>query len=156
MSVTPETRSAAASAMARWSAKALLIAAGVTLVAGALWYARAATVPLVVAALVSTQVYPLVGWMTRHGLNHGLAVAASLIGVVVVMSALAWLFADSLFGNLGGLGEDISKGVDQVLDWADDNSTWVAQHDEEIRQFLSSLWPATKEAAGGVFTIALG
>jgi hypothetical protein len=41
-------RVAAGDAMARWSAKALLIAAGVFLVGGAIWYARAATVPLIV------------------------------------------------------------------------------------------------------------
>ena len=50
--------------MARWSAKALLISAGVLLVGGAIWYARAATVPLIVAALVSTQVLPLIDWAT--------------------------------------------------------------------------------------------
>ena len=39
--------------MARWSARALLIAAGVFLVGGLTWYARGATVPLIVAALVA-------------------------------------------------------------------------------------------------------
>ena len=35
--------------------------AGFLLVGGALWYARSATVPLIVAALVSTQLAPLIG-----------------------------------------------------------------------------------------------
>jgi hypothetical protein len=44
-------RAAAGGAMARWSAKALLITGGVLLVGSPFWYARAPTVPLIVAAL---------------------------------------------------------------------------------------------------------
>jgi hypothetical protein len=54
MSFEARPRAAAGSAMAAWSAKALLITAGVFLVGGAIWYARSATVPLIVAALIST------------------------------------------------------------------------------------------------------
>ena len=66
MSAAVPERASAGSAMARWSAKALLITAGVLLVGGALWYARAATVPLIVAALISTQLLPLIGWATSR------------------------------------------------------------------------------------------
>ena len=58
--------------MARWSLKALLIAAGAFLVGGAIWYARSATVPLIVAALISTQLLPLIGWATGRGVPRGL------------------------------------------------------------------------------------
>ena len=134
MSAEVPARAAAGSAMASWSAKALLITAGVFLVGGAIWYARAATVPLIVAALVSTQLLPLIGWATRRGVSRGLAIAASLIGVVLVTAGLAWLFADALFGNLGGVGEDISEGADEVVTWLRDNNDWVEQHEDAIRE----------------------
>ena len=70
-SPTPAERSPAGTQMARWSAKALLITAGVFLVGGAIWYARSATVPLIVAALVSTQLLPLIGWADRRGARGG-------------------------------------------------------------------------------------
>src|SRR3954468_23775025 len=66
--------------MARWSAKAWLIVAGVLLVGGAVWYARAATVPLIVAALIATQLLPLVDWAAGHGIPRGAAIAGSLLG----------------------------------------------------------------------------
>src|SRR3954464_10186189 len=110
MSAETRPRAAAGSAMAAWSAKALLIAAGVFLVGGAVWYARSATVPLIVAALITTQVLPLVDWAARHGIPRGIAIAASMLGVVLIGVGLAWLFADALFGNLGGVGDDLSKG----------------------------------------------
>jgi hypothetical protein len=82
MSVEVPQRAAAGAAMARWSAKALLITMGAFLVGGAIWYPRAATVPLIVAALVSTQLLPFIDWATAGGIPRGLAIAASLIGVV--------------------------------------------------------------------------
>jgi putative heme transporter len=142
--------------MARWSAKALLITAGVLLVGGAIWYARGATVPLIVAALVSTQLLPLIDWATRRGVPRGLAIAGSLIGVVLISAGLAWLFADALFGNLGGVGEDISEGADEVVTWLRDNNAWVEEHENAIRDFLKGILPAAKDAAGGVVSGLLG
>jgi putative heme transporter len=142
--------------MARSSANALLITAGVFLVGGAIWYGRAATVPLIVAALISTQLLPLIALATRRGVPRGLAIAASLIGVVVIGVGLAWVFLDALFGNLGGIGEDISEGADEVVAWLRDNNDWVREHEDAIRDFLKSILPAAKGAADGVFTVALG
>ena len=156
MSAEAPPRAAAGSALATWSAKALLITAGVLLVGGAIWYARAATVPLIVAALVSTQLLPLVGWLMGRGVPRGLAIAASLVGVVLVTVGLAWLFADALFGNLGSVGEDIGEGADEVVAWLGDNNDWVDQHEDAIRDFLEGLLPAAKAAADGVLTGLLG
>jgi putative heme transporter len=156
MSAEAPARATAGDALARWSAKALLITAGVFLVGGAIWYARAATVPLIVAALISTQLLPLIGWATARGVPRGLAIAASLIGVVLAAAGLVWVFADALFGNLGGVGEDVSDGADQVVSWLRDNNDWVRQHEEAIRDFLKGILPAAKDAAGGILTGVLG
>jgi putative heme transporter len=152
----PPARASAGEAMARWSAKALLITAGIFLVGGAIWYARAATVPMIVAALISTQLLPLIGWATARGVPRGLAIAASLIGVVLAAVGLAWVFSDALFGNLGGIGEEVSDGADQVVDWLRDNNDWVREHEDAVRDFLRGILPAAKDAAGGILQGALG
>lgn len=152
----PPARPDAGVQMARWSAKALLITAGVVLVGGAIWYARAATVPLIVAALFATQLVPLVGWLTRKGVPRGLAIGASIIGVIAGLIGLSWLFIDALFGQLGGVGEELSAGADQVITWAQDNSEWVRDNEEQIRNFLEGLLPAAKTAADGVLSGVLG
>jgi len=156
MSAEAPHRAAAGSAMAAWSAKALLITAGIFLVGGAIWYARAATVPLIVAALVSTQLLPLIGWATGRGMARGLAVALSMLLVLLAGIALAWVFTDALFGNLGGIGENVSEGADKVVTWLRDNDDWAKQHEQEIRDFLAGILPAAKDAAGGVLKSALG
>jgi putative heme transporter len=142
--------------MAAWSAKALLITAGWLLVGGAIWYARGATIPLIVAALISTQLLPLIAWATGRGLPRGLAIAGSLVLVVLIGLGLAWVFTDLLFGNLGGVGRDISEGADDVVAWLRDNNDWAKQHEEAIRNFLKGILPAAKDAAGGVLQGALG
>src|SRR5215207_1586250 len=149
-------RAPAGEEMARWSAKALLVTAGVLLVGGAAWFARSATVPLIVAALVATQLVPLIGLASRRGVPRGLAVAGSMVGVVVVGVGLAWVFLDSLFGNLGEVGADISQGADEVVVWLRDNNQWVSEHEEQIRSFLKGILPAAKDAADGLVSGALG
>lgn len=156
MSAEARPRAAAGSAMAAWSAKALLITAGVFLVGGAIWYARAATVPLIIAALISTQLLPLIELATRRGMSRGLAVAASVLLVVLVGVGLAWVFTHELFGNLSGVGEDASEGADDVVAWLGDNNDWVQQHEDAIHNFLKGILPAAKDAAGGLLEGALG
>ena len=142
--------------MASWSAKALLITAGVFLVGGAIWYARSATVPLIVAALVSTQLLPLVAWATRRGAPRWLAVAGCMIGVLIIAAGVTWVFASSLFGNLSEIGSDISAGANKAVNWLRDNNDWAKQHEDEIRSFLKDILPAAKDAAGGLFGAVLG
>jgi predicted PurR-regulated permease PerM len=156
MSPAVPERASAGSAMARWSAKALLITAGWLLVGGAIWYARGATIPLIVAALISTQLLPLIGWATSRGVPRGVAVAASLVGVVLIALGLAWVFTDALFGNLGGIGKDIGEGADKVIVWLRDNDDWVKQHEDAIRNFLKGILPSAKDAAGGLLAGAVG
>jgi predicted PurR-regulated permease PerM len=85
-----------------------------------------------------------------------LAVVLSMLLVVAAGLGLAWVFTDALFGNLGGVGKDISEGADKVVTWLHDNDDWVKQHDTQIRDFLAGILPAAKGAAGGVLKGALG
>jgi putative heme transporter len=156
MSAEAAARPDAGSAFAQWSAKALLVAAGVLLVGGVIWYARTATVPLIVAALVSTQLLPLVSWATGRGVRRGLAIAASLVAFLALTIGLAWVFSDALFGNLGGVGQDVAAGADKIVTWLRDNNDWVKQHEDAIRSFLKGILPAAKGAAAGVLNAALG
>src|SRR4051812_42574700 len=150
------SRPTAGTMLATWSAKALLIAGGVTLVAAIFWYSRAATVPLIIAALIVTQLSPLADWMAGRGLKRSLAVGVTMLGLLALALGLTWLFADSLFEQLSAVGKDIGKGADMVVDWLRDNSSWAREHEQQIRDFLAGILPAGKEAASGIFNAVLG
>src|SRR3954452_10520042 len=156
MSVSMQTERAAGTQMARWSAKALLIFGGVLLIGGLIWYARAATVPLIVAALVSTQLIPLVAWAVRHRVPRGLSIAAAMLSLLLAVAGLTWLFTDQLFGQIGGIGGGVGEGMDKVINWLHDNDDWVKHHEDDIRAFLKGILPAAKEAAAGVLNGVLG
>src|SRR3954469_15176061 len=146
----------AGAAIARWSIKAWLIFAAFLLVGGAIWYARSATIPLIVAALVATQLVPLVEWAIAHRWRRGLAITAALLLVVAVAVGLSYVFLNSLFGNLGGVGANVSEGADKVVVWLRDHNDWIKQHEQEVRNFLKSILPAAKDAAHGILSGALG
>jgi predicted PurR-regulated permease PerM len=76
--------------------------------------------------------------------------------VLVVAVGLVWVFASSLFGNLGGVAKAIGAGTNEVIAWLRDNNDWVKQHEEEIRAFLKGMLPAVKDAAGGLIGGVLG
>src|SRR4051812_46706708 len=142
----------AGASIARWSIKAWLVVAAFFLVGGAIWYARSATIPLIVAALVSTQLLPLITLAINKGLPRGLAITFSLLLVLAVAIGLAYIFTDALFGNLGGVGANVSEGADKVVNWLKDNNDWVRQHEDGVRSFLKGILPAAKDAASGIFT----
>jgi predicted PurR-regulated permease PerM len=154
MSAEVPARGAAGSAMARWSAKALLITAGVLLVGGAIWYARSATIPLIVAALISNQLLPLIGWAAtprssawaggqpgRGGAARG-RVGVGVLGRVVRQP--------------GRRRRGHQRGRRRGGVWLRDNNDWVRQHEDAIRDFLKSILPAAKDAADGIVTGVLG
>ena len=110
MSAEVSERAAAGSALASWSAKALLITAGALLVGGAIWYARAATVPLIVAALVSTQLLPLIGWAASRGVSRGLAIAASDANARAGTALLSFIDRTSFRGGCGNKAKILRMG----------------------------------------------
>ena len=81
--------------------------------------------PLIVAALISTQVVPLVGWGTRRSIPRGLAVVAELnrrgadrgrAGADVPGCAV----------RESGVGDAISEGADAVVARLQDNNAWIS------------------------------
>src|SRR4029077_14851421 len=54
------------------------------------------------------------------------------------------------------IGQNVSEGADKVVNWLRDNDDWAKQHEQQIRDFLASILPAAKHAAGGIVKGALG
>ena len=132
--------------MAAWSAKALLITAGAFLVGGAIWYARAATVPLIVAALISTQLLPLIEIGDRAAAwPAGSPSSSACCSSWSSVSGSRGCSPTLLFGNLGGVGKDVSEGADKVVTWLRDNDDWAKQHEQQHPR-LPGEHPARRQA----------
>ena len=91
------------------------------------------TVTIVVGALVLLLWIPL---RQRPGVG-------TVSNVIVIGVAIVWLFADALFGELGGVGAALSDGADEAVVWL---------RGLGARRFTSLLRAGTKKLAMIVIT----
>lgn len=68
-------------------------------------------IPFLVALLVTALLFPVVQWMHSKGLRRGLAVALSLVLLVIVVSALLFLVSKQVQSALPGLREQFGTSV---------------------------------------------
>lgn len=74
-------------------------------------------IPVLVAALMAGLLYPVVAWLTRHGVPRGLSVAITELGMIaVVLGALA-LVGRQLVTGFSDLRDQALQGVHQVQGW---------------------------------------
>ena len=103
--------------------------------------------------LIATQLLPPIGWTTRRGVRREVAVAASMIAVLLVADrrGCVWTRCSAISAASG-----TTSGADEVVTWLQANNDWVPQHEEDISDFLRGILPAAKSAANGLLTVALG
>jgi len=122
----------------------LAVAAGVWLVGQLLLV----LVPLAVAALLARALSPVSAWLRARGWRPGLAAAVTLLGFIVVMSAVVGGIGAAVAGEVGELGPTLSESVDDVERWLVEDSPlevsrqdieeWRAQAGDALSSFVSS------------------
>jgi predicted PurR-regulated permease PerM len=96
-----------------------LIGIGVVAVA-ALWLLnrmRAVVVPIVVALFLSRALAPVSEWLRRHRWRPGLAAAAAMLALFVVLAGVSAAIAPSLADETESLGPTLTEAIDDVEDW---------------------------------------
>lgn len=112
-------------------------------------YLKVLVIPFLVAILVTALLFPLVQYLVKIGLNRGLAVAASLVALFVIVGGLSFLVVQQVRSAYPDLSErsqvifqdtratlagepfnisedDINSYVDDVVSFAQNNSGAVA------------------------------
>ncbi|MBG0739793.1 AI-2E family transporter [Paeniglutamicibacter antarcticus] len=93
----------------------------ILLVGGAiLWLLSFVTlliIPLMVAALLSALLGPIVGLLHRHRLPKGLAVAATMVGTVIVVVGALTLVGRQMIEGFSALRGQAVEGIRQVQMW---------------------------------------
>ncbi|WP_201308952.1 AI-2E family transporter [Puerhibacterium puerhi] len=112
-SVPPSIRAAA-----DWSWRVLLIAA---LVAGLLWLLavlKTIVVPVAVALLLTVLLRPLrVGLERRLRFPRGLATGVSVVGLIVVVTALVALAGSQIVAGFADLRDQAVEGFNEITTW---------------------------------------
>lgn len=102
---------------ARWSARLLLVAAAIWLLGylvGQLW---TIALPVLLAIVLATVLWPPAAWLRRHRFRPALASATVLLAGLVVLAALITLVVSAVSGSLTQIAQSVTTGVQRIRDW---------------------------------------
>jgi predicted PurR-regulated permease PerM len=133
---------------ARWSLRLILVAAGATLIwllIGALW---SIVLPVVLAVILATVLWPPTGWLCRHRFPPALAAATVLLAGIVVLAGLVTLITTSVSGSIPQITQSATTGIQAIQQWLSGPPLNLAQS-----QLDAALQTATAQLQQSVSTI---
>ncbi|MEK2493265.1 AI-2E family transporter [Kitasatospora purpeofusca] len=154
-------------AAAAWSAAVVLLISVASLIVFALVELRAATVPVILALLGTSLLYPVMPWMVRRGFSRSVAAGLTCAVLVAAVGGVIALLVNSLVHSAPQIAHALPEAGDRIADW-------LGPVGEKIRHVLanaqgetnslvstvtdgvlSGLGLATQIATGGVLALAL-
>ncbi|WP_405003064.1 AI-2E family transporter [Kitasatospora purpeofusca] len=154
-------------AAAAWSAAVVLLITVASLVVFALVELRAATVPVILALLGTSLLYPVMPWMVRRGFSRSVAAGLTCAVLVAAVGGVIALLVNSLVHSAPQIAHALPEAGDRI-------AAWLGPVGEKIRHVLanaqgetnslvstvtdgvlSGLGLATQIATGGVLALAL-
>jgi predicted PurR-regulated permease PerM len=137
--------------VARWSLRLVLIALGAALLGLLVAQLWVVVLPVLLALLLATVLWPPAAWLRRHGWPPALAAAAMLGGGLLVLGAVIALLARSITGGVADIAANASGGIEQIRQWLAGPPLNLAQG-----QLDAALEAATARLQQSVSVIASG
>jgi putative heme transporter len=153
---------------ARWSLRLALIAVGAALI----WWLTAQlwviVLPVLLALLLATVLWPPTAWLRRHGFRPALA-ATTVVGLgLLVLGGVIALLAVSITGGVAEIATSASGGIDAIRQWLagpplnlgqsrldDLLGQATAQLQRSVSSIASSLATGVGALASGLVTVLL-
>jgi predicted PurR-regulated permease PerM len=147
---------------ARWSLRLVLVAAGAVLIwllIGALW---SIVMPVLLAVILATVLWPPTGWLRRHRFPPALAAATVLLAGMVVLAGLITLITTSVVGSIPEITESATTGIQAIQQWLSGPPLNLAQSQLDAAlqtattQLQQSVSAITASVLTGVGSVASG
>lgn len=90
---------------------------------------RVVVAPVVIALMISRALAPVTRWLRGHRWRPALAAAATMVGFFLVLAALIALIAPAVADEVDSLGPTLTQAVDDIEDWAVDDSPFNVDRD---------------------------
>ena len=74
------------------------------------------TIPVLLALIIASALYPLVGWLRRHGVPSVLATTIAFVAVLAVLAGVLWLLVAAVANQWSSLQASAVDGLQQVQD----------------------------------------
>ncbi|MFC8525679.1 AI-2E family transporter [Nocardia sp. NPDC057227] len=140
--------------LAKWSLCLVAVAAGAWVLGYLIAKFWVILLPVAMAIVVATVLWPPTRWMVNHGLRPALAATISLLGFIGVLAGVIALIVPSVVDQAPDLGDKSTEGVNQVRDWLRGPPLRVRdeQLDSAVDAIVQRLQSSAEQIAGGVFT----
>ncbi|MEU7218720.1 AI-2E family transporter [Nocardia iowensis] len=140
--------------LAKWALCIVAIAAGAWVlmyVFAKLWVVL---LPVALAIVVATVLWPPTGWLVRHGLRPALAATITMVGFVGALAGIIALIVPSVVDQAPDLADKSTEGVNRVRDWLQGPPLRIRdeQLDSAVDAIVSRLQSSAAQIAGGVFS----
>ncbi|MDN5797639.1 MAG: AI-2E family transporter [Intrasporangium sp.] len=136
-----------------WAWRLLAITVAVVALGWVLRYLSEVVVPVVVGALFTALLAPVVTRLHRWGLPRGVAAGISLVGAVVLVAGLLALVGTQIGSSFADLSDQVGQGISQLRDLARVN---FGVTDADIQQALGSAKDALTSSGLGSRAAKLG
>jgi predicted PurR-regulated permease PerM len=146
----------------RWSLRLVLVALGVTLIGwivGQLW---SIVLPVVMATIIATVLWPPTAWLRRHRFPPALAAATVLVVGMILLAGLIALISTSVAGSIPEITQSAVTGVQAIQQWLSGPPLNLAQSQLDAalqtatNQLQSSISTITTSVLTGVGSVASG
>ncbi|WCZ39736.1 AI-2E family transporter [Corynebacterium jeddahense] len=137
---------------AAWALRFIIIVAATAILLYLLKWVWMGLLPILLALIVSTVLWPPVRWMRMHKVPAALAVFIVLIGAFALIGGIFAAMAPTVKSQSGDLANQAEEGVNQIVDWLKDRD-FTFLEPEKIQQAMDQ---ATAFAKGQASNIASG
>lgn len=135
---------------ARWSLRLVGIALGAVLLGLVVKYAWVILFPVLMALILCTVLAPVSGLLRRLRLPGAAAAGFTVLGAILLVTAVGFTIAPSVADQSGGLVDRANEGLQHLQDWVQESS-FVSK--EQVDAGLQGLQEKLSGSAG---TIASG
>jgi putative heme transporter len=140
--------------LAKWSLCIVAIAAGAWIIGTITARLWVVILPVALAIVVTTILWPLTRWLTRRKLPAALAASITLLGFVALLAGVVALIVPSVGDQAPQLADKATDGVNQVRHWIQGPPLRIRdeQLDSAVEAIVGRLQSSGAQIANGVFT----
>ncbi|MDE9364232.1 AI-2E family transporter [Luteipulveratus sp. YIM 133132] len=137
-----------------WALRTIVVLIALYLLERALAPLWVALLPLILALVISTVLWPVARWLGERGFPPALAAATSLLGALVVLGGVIVAIATSVADQSEDLANRSIGGVNKLRDWVQGPPLNIRpeQIDDGVKAITDRLRESGAQVAGGVFT----
>ncbi|WP_158726538.1 AI-2E family transporter [Tomitella fengzijianii] len=140
--------------LAEWSLRIILIFGALWLIDYLLGKIWVVVLPVLIATIMATVLWPISGWMQRHKVPPAVAALTTMVGGVVVLAGVIAGIVPSVMDQIGPLADRTVEGVTKVQEWLTGPPFNVRpeQMNEAVHAITSKVQSSASTIAQGVFS----